>query len=155
MKYKLKDDDYLELWKYFQDKATSVKGAMFNTITWILGFAAVILGFIFTNLAKDEATNPKLTLEELMLFASLAGGVLCMYAFFALGESAKHINNNWVFAENCKNKIKGLNELLSTNISKDRENNIKIWNQLRIIVGLFSGAFLIILLYAICQILKA
>ncbi len=107
MEYKLNDDDYLNLWKYFQDKATSIIGAMFNTITRILGFAAVILGFMFTNLAKYEAENAKLTLEE----------------------------------------------LLFTNKRKDRKT-IKIWNQLLIIVGLFAGAFLLILMYAICQIIK-
>ncbi len=153
MEYKLKYEDYLELWKYFQDKATSVKGAMFNIITWILGFAAAILGFIFVNLAKDKAKNPTMTLEELILYASLSGGALCIYAFMALGESAKHIYNNWTFADNCKNEIEGLSEILSTD-TKDTKKTIKIWNQLRIIVGLFSASFLLILLYAICKILK-
>jgi hypothetical protein len=32
-------------WKYFEDRATALKEAMFKTVTWIMGFAAVLFGF--------------------------------------------------------------------------------------------------------------
>jgi hypothetical protein len=43
MQCKLDNKDFLDLWKYFHDKAISVKGAMFSTITWIVGFAGALL----------------------------------------------------------------------------------------------------------------
>ena len=54
--------EHLELWKYFNDRASSVKGAMFNTITWIIGFAAGILAFVFYNLAEFDDTNGVISL---------------------------------------------------------------------------------------------
>lgn len=155
MNYQLKDEDLLDLWKYFQDRATSVKGAMFNTLTWVIGFAAILLGFIFTNLAKNEETKAPVTLETLMIFASLAGLALCLYAFFAICESAKHIQKNWVFADNCKDKISGLDKILKIDSDDGQKAAMPVWKRLGIIVGLFTSAFVVILGYAIFKVICA
>lgn len=148
MEYKLKGDDYLDLWKYFQDKATSVKGAMFNTITWIIGFAAALLAFIFANLTDYDSSKAAISLSMLVILASIAGLVICLYAFFALGESAKHINNNWDNADRCFHNIAGLREIVFPEGEEKKESVVKIWNQLRIVVFLFSAAFVGILVWA-------
>ena len=49
MAYRVQDSDYLHLLEYFEERADSIKEAMFNSVTWAVGFAAAILGFIFTN----------------------------------------------------------------------------------------------------------
>ena len=77
MEYKLKYQDYLELWKYFQDKAISIKGTMFNTITWIIGFAAALLGSLFSQLTNFESSNAKISLSTLMFLVSIVGLVIC------------------------------------------------------------------------------
>ena len=148
MKYEMEDKDLLVLWQYFQDRSTSVKGAMFNTITWVLGFAAVILGTIFISLTKFDASY--ITLDKLLIYASLAGLALSLYAYFAIGESAKHIKNNWKFADNCKDKIVGLDKILEidTNTNKNTNPVVPIWWQLNIVVTLFAGAFVAILIHA-------
>ena len=88
-----------------------------------------------------------------MVLSSIAGVVICGYAFFAISESAKHIKNNWDAANRCMNKIEGLNQLVS---GKDKQVEIKeekwykackICNQLRIIVGLFLVSFVSILIW--------
>lgn len=154
MKYQLQDEDLLDLWKYFQDRATSVKGAMFNTITWVIGFAGILLGFVFTSLAKCEGANEPNTLGPLLIFASLAGLALCVYAFFALGEAAKHIKNNWAFADKCRDRINGLDKVLKIE-SCDKKEMMPIWKQLGIVVGLFMAAFVVVLVYAIVKVLNA
>ena len=40
--------EYLELWKYVEDRASNVKEAMFNSVTWSIGFAAATLAFILS-----------------------------------------------------------------------------------------------------------
>ena len=155
MEYKLVQKDYLNLWTYFQDKATSVKGAMFNTITWIVGFAAALLGFIFSNFVDFDKSKATISLSMLMVLLSIAGLVICLYAFFALGESAKHIKNNWKYADNCLNKIDGLSEIISTNQVVANQRIIAIWNQLRIVVAIFFSSFVAILIWGLYTWVKA
>lgn len=149
MKYKLKDEDYLNLWMYFQDKAVSVKGAMFNTITWIIGFAAALLGFIFSNLMNFDSSKAEISLSTFVMLASGSGLVICLYAFLALSESAKHIKKNWNYADQCLNSIDGLSNIISPNEGKNNKDKImKIWNQLRIVVLFFTAAFIVVFTYA-------
>jgi hypothetical protein len=149
MEYKLQNEDYLNLWKYFEDKATSIKGAMFNTITWIIGFAAALLGFIFSKITDFEPSKAEIPLSLLMILLSIAGLVICLYAFFALGESAKHINKNWMRAERCMYEIEGLNNLVLSNESENNTKVMKIWNQLRIVVSIFFASFIAILIWGL------
>ena len=48
MAHNLEGDDYLDLWKYFEDRADNVKEAMFTSVTLALGFSAAVFGFIFS-----------------------------------------------------------------------------------------------------------
>lgn len=162
MKYKVDDEDYLKLWIYFQDKATSVKGAMFNTITWIVGFTAALLGFIFASLANYDASKAIIELPTLMKLAAGAGIALCVYAFLALHESAKHIRNNWIYADHCLTNIEGLSSIVSSNgLEINKKNNLgkqklwTVWNQLRLLVTLFMLAFIGIIIWSFFICMKA
>jgi hypothetical protein len=148
MKYKVDNEDYLKLWIYFEDRATSVKAAMFTTITWVVGFMAALLGFIFASLANDAPSKAPIELPTLMRLATGAGIVLCIYAFLALRESAKHIRNNWKYADHCLTNIEGLSTIVSpSGLELNKRNNPSqqklwtIWNQLRLLVALFMLAF--------------
>jgi hypothetical protein len=145
-KYKLVNKDYYELWMYFQSKATSVKGAMFSTITWILGFAAGLLGFIFVHVMDHDPCKAVLSIGTVIILLSLAGLTLCGYAYFAINESAKHISNNWSYADRCLKKIKGMGEIVDYN-SDVNQKGLKIWDRLTIIVVLFAVAFLALLVW--------
>jgi hypothetical protein len=151
MGYKLEKNDYLELWKYFQDKATSIKGAMFNTITWIIGFAGALLGFIFVKVTDFELSKASIPLSLLMISISCAGIAICFFAFFALGESAKHIKNNWGYADICRDNIGGLSKIVFTQEVEKKDKVTAIWNQLAIIVLFFLVAFIVILAIGIAK----
>ena len=51
VQFELTREDYLKLWMYFEDRADKVKEAMFKTITWTIGYAAALQGFIFLTLS--------------------------------------------------------------------------------------------------------
>ena len=146
MKYQLDEDDYLTLWKYFNDKATNVKGAMFNTLTWIIGFATALLGFVSLNLTNYNSDNAVISLPLLMVVSAIAGLFICVYAWFTLQESAKHIQNNWDYANNCRKEIDGLKKLIKP--KKKKTEMMAIWNRLGLIVVFFAIAFLVILILA-------
>ena len=145
MKYELKEDDYLKLWTHFQNNAVSVKGALFKTITWVIGFAAALLAFVFANLVDFDAANASLSFSMLMLSVSGAGLAICVFAFFAIGESAKHIKNNWDYADRCMNQIKGLKKIVLSKEAQEKASPMPIWKQLGIVVFLFFVAFIFIL----------
>src|SRR5687767_10045011 len=95
MSYTLRDEDYLELWKYFQDRADKVKEAMFKTLTWIVGYAAALLGFIFLALTNYDRAKASVPLAFAITLAAAAGLVVCIYSWLMLSEAAKHIQRNW------------------------------------------------------------
>jgi hypothetical protein len=140
----MQNTEYIDLWKYYQDKAISVKGAMFNTITWIIGFAAALLGFIFAKISNFDCTKAIISLPCLIVLLSIAGIVICLYAFMALGESAKQIRKHWKRADNCWEKIEGIKKIVDKR-EENEETGIQIWNQLRLLVGVFIIAFIAIL----------
>jgi hypothetical protein len=144
MSYNLEDADYLKLWMYFQDRADSVKGAMVTTLTWTVGYAAALLGFIFLNLTSYDASRAQVALSTVVGSAAAAGLVVCLYAWFMLAESAKHIKANWDRADRCRLRVEGLDEIVLGG-EKRMPSFMKIWNQLQIIVVLFGIAFVALL----------
>ena len=145
MPSKLTEEDRLRLWMYFQDRADKSKEAMFQSLTWIVGFAAALLGFIFVILTGYDAARAELPLSVVVSLAAAAGLVICLYAWFMLSESAKHIEGNWDRAGLCSKNLEGLATLIHAERGKTKP--MKIWNQLRIIVLLFGIAFAAIIVW--------
>jgi hypothetical protein len=151
MPYRLEDEDYLKLWMYFQDRADAVKEAMFKTLTWIVGFAAALLGFIFVALTNYDASKAKVPLSWLVFTAAGAGIVVCVYSGFVLSESGKHIRGNWRRADRCLRHVPDLVAIVGSEprtAEKDSDDGgklLEIWQQLGIIVALFAAAFVAIL----------
>jgi hypothetical protein len=140
MSYTLQDEDYLELWKYFEDRADNIKEAMFKTLTWIVGYAAALLGFIFLALTNFDRLQASVPLPSAITLAAAAGLVICLYSWFMLSESAKHIQRNWQRSAFCLKKVDGLTAIVSAG-EMESQRTIKIWDQLRIIVVLFALGF--------------
>lgn len=142
MAYKLKDEDYLNLYQYFQRKADDVKEAMFKTITWIVGFETALVGFIALKLTDFDASKASVPLSALVLVSAAAGLVICLYAWFLLSESGKHISNNWTYADRCKEHVPELNSIIQANVGK---KTMPVWRQLGLINGLYAIAFTLML----------
>jgi hypothetical protein len=97
----LRADDYLELWKYFEARADDLKEHMFESVTWIIGFAAAVLGFIIGKFV--DFSGPALAVKEEWLAVGFCGVglLLCAYAGLMLAESADHIKGNWARSKRC------------------------------------------------------
>jgi hypothetical protein len=152
MSYKIEDDDYLDLWKYFQERADNVKEAMFNSVTWSVGFVAAILGFIMTtqvNVADLSVAAPKAVIG-----VSLIGLLLCVYSWIVVLESKKHIRRNWHYADACKLQVEGLDSILRTagpgNQPRDSSGPLgHVWNQVLCVVGVFALFFVALIVWSI------
>ena len=146
MSYELQKEDYLKLWLYFSDRADKTQETMFSTVTWTIGFAAALLGFIFFNLVEFDSTKAKLPLSMLVGVSAAAGIVICLYSCFIIFESARHIERNWDRAKRCATKVENLEQIILTATRKTGAMNS--WNQLLIIVALFAIAFIAVLGWA-------
>jgi hypothetical protein len=154
MKYRIKDKDYLELWKYFQDKASSVKGAMFNTITWLIGFQAGLLGFILSKQSNFNPCYSSISLSLLTFSLSFAGIILFIFSLISIHESKKHIKNNWESADKCLWRIENLDLI----VKHDRKktfffDTFHIWNQLLFVQFIFGLAFLCIMVWQLIKLI--
>ncbi|MDH3889961.1 MAG: hypothetical protein OEV49_02665 [candidate division Zixibacteria bacterium] len=134
-------DEYVELWKFFRDKSISVKGAMFNTISWILSIAVAILGFIVASVADGQPKNPDIDLSLLMKTGSVAGMMICAYAFIALEESAKWIRKHLRCAEKCLSKSDRLKDIVGTDHNKDKSVGT-VWLLRGLVITIF-GVFVV------------
>ncbi len=168
MAYQLGDDDYLDLWKYFEERADRVKEAMFSTVTWAIGFAAAILGFIVAKLIDFESAWFKLRHAGLVLGASAAGIALCVYCWILVGESKKHMIRNWNRAKRCMKQVVGLQGIIAAvsdveergqeedhesdrqkqKAVKEENKDAKVWNQVLAIVAFFALTFVALFLWA-------
>lgn len=148
--YQLNDDDYLGLWKYFQDRADNVKGAMFQTVTWSLGFAGAILSFIIAQLdpADLDAQAPKT-----MIGLAVVGVILCTYSYILLRESRKHIRRNWDRADYCKLRLGGLDAVLEFEPKKRPADSslVFVWNQVFWVIVAFALLFFAIILWLLVE----
>lgn len=109
-------DDYLGLYKHFEDTASNVKGAMFKNLTWIFGIASGLLAFIYSYALKEPITNPQIPFSQVSILILFAGVFICIYAVVSIFESAHHIKSNWDMAEKCKSKVPALVEVIGAQV---------------------------------------
>ena len=143
-KYMLKDPDYLDLWKYFQEHADAIKESMFKSVTWIVGFAAAMLGFTTVTFLDLEAETIQFHHPALGVASCAIGVLLCVYALVLLSEFATHIRANWARAEECKAHVDGLDAVIHTSRLPQKHRQIgMIWQRMTLIVWLFIAAFVV------------
>src|SRR5262245_42045866 len=162
MTRKLEESDYLELWMFFQGQADAVKEAMFSSVTWVVGFSAALLGFIFTSVVD---VHLKLLADPpIVIGVSAIGLALSLYSALLIRESRKHIVRNWRRARYCEEKIVGLFDLIQKGEDKSLDaarsehaqqcrwyhrlwNRTfgKVWWQIGFVVGVLGLIFAIVL----------
>ena len=143
MKYTVRDKDYLELWMYFQKQADDIKGAMFQTVTWTIGLAAALLGFLIVKLADFDDPKATMTLDWIVRITAGSGLFVCIYSGMAIGEARKHIKRNWARADLCKDLVEHLESIIDGgHKAKGSGHFSPVWRQLSCVVAVFALAFL-------------
>ena len=144
-------DDYLDLWKYFESRADDLKAQMFERVTWIIGFAAAVLGFTFDKFA--DLNSDALTPGQKLLAVGLCGVglVLCAYAGLVLAEYARHIERNWARSKRCRGHLNGLLEVIKGDPPAGNSDGSKTFRQVGIFIILFALAFVATLLFILAR----
>src|SRR5215204_460878 len=141
--YTLNDHDFVELWKFHEDRADDIKEAMFKIVTLTSGYSASILGFVLLSFVTFDPKNPIISREIAAIGAALIGLVICRYSFVAIREAEQHIQSNWDLARKYKKLMSGF-----LSLSTPDRSIRPLADQLRLVVWVFVFAFFLILIVA-------
>jgi hypothetical protein len=134
--------DYVDLWKYFQERAETIKQNMFQTVTWLLGLSAGLLGYTLSTFVKFDTAQLSVKYPEFGLLFCALGLAICIYAGLLLHDYGSHIQSNWNRADYCKEKVAELDQIIQFRRNKaQRRVRVPIWWQIGVIVLLFAAAF--------------
>jgi hypothetical protein len=142
-KYELAGADWVELYQFYQSRADDIKAALFASVTWIIGFAAAVLGFVivtFLDLTKEPL---KIKFPWLAMLFCVVGCALCVYALLLLYDGANHIRANWKRADECEEHVKDLPRLAMGTVKR---RTGKVWQHMSVVVGGFLIIFVALLL---------
>jgi hypothetical protein len=134
----IKGADYIDLYKFFQLRADSIKTSLFQSVTWVVGFAAAILGFVFNKCFDFESTSSVTIQEDFGIVLCSVGGLLCLYGLFLLYDGRNHILGNWDLANQCAAEVPNLEKLT---LGQKRRRGGKVWHQMGGVVFLFLLTF--------------
>lgn len=101
----------LDLWKYFEDQASKLKDAMFTLVTWMIGLASALLGFIVNEGLSSNSSKVMVVHPLLVLCLSIAGLLIVRYAFIAVREHGRHMERNFKRAEAARGGESSLPEI--------------------------------------------
>jgi len=144
---------HVELWKYFESRGASVKDTMFNVVTWIVGFAAVILGFIIKETISLETDSLVVSKPFTLFVLSAAGMLVVVYARVLIGDFGDHINRNFDRADRARDKSKSLLEILDIDQVDPNKTVVppKICKYILRVVWAFGIVFLLGVLVAVVK----
>jgi hypothetical protein len=116
---------------------------MFSVVTWIIGFAAAVLGFIVKEFL-DFQTNALVILYPLPLIVlSLVGMCIVVYADILIRDFGEHINRNFDRADRSREGDRTVDEIWGGEESERRAKAElpQICKRIRVVVWVFGGAF--------------
>jgi len=146
-----------DLWKFFEEKATQQKETTFKLVTWIVGFAGVLLGFIV--MQGFEKGFEKIAHTIMVILFCAVGVGFTLMTFLIVRDHGQHIirtEQRAIAAQAGKSDLKDINEEADKN-AKD-EPLPWICRQLLTVVAIFGTLFLVGALFAsyalVCLLLK-
>ena len=95
---------YIQLWQHFENHGDGDKGRMIAVVTWILGVALGILGYIFTKNLECAPGNSSSIESATPLFPAL-GLVVALFAGGMVLFFSRHADRNFKIASNCAGQL--------------------------------------------------
>ena len=111
---KISPDEYIDLWKYFSDRADMLHDRLWTVGVWLLAMASAIIGFIL-NRGLIELSPLHISQNPILAFGLACIGILiCIYALKVTRHHREHMERNWDRASGLKEMITPLEEILDT-----------------------------------------
>lgn len=112
--YTLKDQDYLDLWKYYSEDTAKIKDKLWTIASWLYALMSGLMGFIAKyqiELEDQVETAIGKHLSFWSIAMAMAGFVLSLYTAYMIREYGWHIKGGWRITDSLIDKIGGLKEV--------------------------------------------
>ena len=149
--HKIKGEDLIELWKYFQDRADMLKERQWTIGTWILTLLSGVAAFSLSQQTLTITRTGIAANKPLPAFVlSLVGILICGYGVIVIRNYGHHIQRNWDRANRAMERVIGLDAIWKGNLPPSQQSRSSLPREsiylLVIVVGfliLFAGIGLV------------
>jgi hypothetical protein len=114
--YKLKEQDYLDLWKYFSEDTAKIKDKLWTIASWLYALMSGVMGFVVKYQIEGKAAGDNAFWLKAM---ALTGILLSLYTIFMIREYGLHIRSGWKMTDFLRGKIDGLPEIWESRKHKE------------------------------------
>jgi vacuolar-type H+-ATPase subunit I/STV1 len=140
------DTPSIDLWKFFEERGAEQKESLFKLITWIIGFAAVVLGFA---IKEGFDRNLKADHPRLVFLLGVVGFVVVFHAILIVLDHGWHINRTLARANKARDGESAPRKIWDAGDIAGRKWSLPpICTQLLFVVGLFAAGFAALILVA-------
>ena len=141
-KYQLKDQDYLDLWKYYSEDTAKIKDKLWTIASWLYALMSGLLGFVVKYSLESNA-------DIFFTIATTAAGMgLSYYTYIMIQEYGKHVRNGWKVVRKIQDKFEGFGDLWKDN-NKDEVPFPAFATRLMILALGYGLGFFLALVYAV------
>jgi hypothetical protein len=138
----------IELWKFFEERGGKLKESMFSVVTWIVGFAAVVLGFA----VKEGFKKASLTSVEAPAFVASLGVIgllLLALAVLVIRDYGRHINRTFARADAARDGESSAKAIWEAGKRGEEQGLPPVCRHLLAVVSLFSVGFALLVVLAL------
>jgi hypothetical protein len=136
----------IDLWKFFEDKAEQQKETTFKLVTWIVGFAGVLLGFTVTQ--GFEKGFEKIAHPIMVLVFGLVGFGFALITLLIVRDHGRHIRRTERRACAAQQGKSDPQDMKEADNDAKRDPLPWICCQLLAVIAVFGLAFLGLALFA-------
>lgn len=133
----------VDLWKFFEERGGRIKDSMFKVVTWIVGFAAIVLGF-----AVKEGFGAGLTSVKhpnMLVSLGFIGLVVVVHAAIVIRDYGEHINRTFARADAARDGETCPNKIWDKGKTAEGRKLPPICSHYLIVVGLFGIGFALLI----------
>jgi hypothetical protein len=128
-----------DLWKFFEQRGAEQKESLFKLVTWIVGFAAVVLGFAVKE--GFEKGLEKIAHPFMLFILGCVGLAVVVHAFFIVRDHGRHINRTFARADAARDGESAPLKIWQAGKEAEDEWLPPICRQLLYVVGAFGLVF--------------
>ena len=141
-----------DLWKFFEQRGAEQKESLFKLVTWIVGYAAVVLGFAVKE--GFEKGLEKIAHPFMVSILGCVGLAVVVLAFFIVRDHGLHINRTFARADAARDGESAPVKIWQAGKEAEGESLPLICWQLLYVVGAFGLVFAAFIVLGLCALVS-
>ena len=137
----------VDLWKFFEERGAKLKENMFKVVTWIIGFAAIVLGYTVKEGFAKGLVNAEY--PGMVICFSLIGLLLLGHAVLVIRDYGEHINRTFNRAEKAMSGESLPKKIWEAGEKAKCQNLPPVCRHLLVIVSFFGAGFFALTILAL------